>query len=247
MPDCSCGSLPLPNTVRALYRMSLCRECYRCRWCFECLHQEIFLFLFPKETPPKTPVVFLRNCNEEGRLHVVHSNQMTLHFPNLFMLFYILPSLGVGLLFGELLLTSTSGCSISFPLIKIWASVFSSMRLLLLSYFKEISPSSEPWDRFIYLLVISSLFDCKLPGNRIHVWTNSSALHIVSIQLILLEWINFTSKILVSDPLSYVAKRYKQPEKCTHSRNGLIYTLEHSIELFWYSLKFSDSKQLLVL
>lgn len=52
---------------------------------------------FPEETPKETPRVSLGNFHEGEGLHIVHSNQMTLHFPDVFLLTYMLPSLGMGL------------------------------------------------------------------------------------------------------------------------------------------------------
>lgn len=79
------------------------RECYLCRGRFECLriHQEItflFLFLSCLRKLPRKHLEFPWEISTMGKeLHVVHSDQMTLHFPDMFLFTYMLPSLGMGL------------------------------------------------------------------------------------------------------------------------------------------------------
>lgn len=61
------------------------------------------------------------------------------------------------------------------------------MKLSQLSYLEGIHASNEPWGPFtrgtlqLFTSISSFLLDCSFPGIRIHVWTNSSDLHIVSL------------------------------------------------------------------
>lgn len=89
-----------------------------------------------------------------GNVHAVGSGWMTAHFPYLFFLSYILPSLGMKWSFG-IFSSFSLLVVVQFPLFldfsRSRSNVLSSMKLSLSSYFEGIPPSSEQWEQFTFL------------------------------------------------------------------------------------------------